>query len=434
MQLFEAPGATPTEPGPQAAAPQAAPPPPAAAAPPAPQAAAPGPAPLAAVTEPVSVPIPPVARTLASRDELRQLAPDEAYSRVVETDTLRDYQWFVDVYPTYRLTPQIWVIIETRREAILWRRSATINTAHAYWNYLRRYPNGRHADEARMLLAQLSAPPLPPPDYVAQPDPMPPGWWDEAVDVAEVVPQGYDAPPSVFVDLDPVFVAPPPPLFPYPVGFYAPPPYWLVPRPPPAGVIVVVPPRLGPVALLRLPPPVRFPPPLVARRPLLVSGRLPPGPPVLRPLPAFARAPVVGVSLPAPPPGRPRFVPLSTTTQPAVGRQPGLSRRRPRSGWPSRRLRCPRVQASDGRRPRARARARRRYRKSSERARRPARARPPSRRGRRRSWRGSSWRRKSCERDRRPAPALPRRRRPDCRRDARPRRRRPPRRNRRPPP
>jgi uncharacterized caspase-like protein len=325
MQLFEAPGATPTEPGPQAAAPQAAPPRPAAAAPPAPQAAAPGPAPLAAVTEPVSVPIPPVARTLASRDELRQLAPDEAYSRVVETDTLRDYQWFVDVYPTYRLTPQIWVIIETRREAILWRRSATINTAHAYWNYLRRYPNGRHADEARMLLAQLSAPPLPPPDYVAQPDPMPPGWWDEAVDVAEVVPQGYDAPPSVFVDLDPVFVAPPPPLFPYPVGFYAPPPYWLVPRPPPAGVIVVVPPRLGPVALLRLPPPVRFPPPLVARRPLLVGGRLPPGPPVLRPLPAFARAPVVGVSLPAPPPGRPRFVPLSTTTQPAVGRQPGLT-------------------------------------------------------------------------------------------------------------
>jgi hypothetical protein len=282
------------------------------------------PAPQAAVTEPVSVPIPPVARTLASRDELRQLSPDEAYARVVEMDTLRDYQWFVDVYPTHRLAPQIWVIIETRREAILWRRTVTLNTAHAYWNYLKRYPNGRHADEARLFLASLSAPVAPPPDYVAQADPMPPGWWDEAVDLAEVVPQGYDPPPAVFDELAPVFVVAPPPLFPYPVGFYAPPPYWLVPRPP-VGVVVVVPPRLGPVVLYRLPPAVRFPPPLVARRPVLIGGRLPPGPPVLRPLPAFARAPVVGVSLPAPPPGRPRFVPLSTTSQPPVGRQPGLA-------------------------------------------------------------------------------------------------------------
>jgi uncharacterized caspase-like protein len=315
FMLFEAPQVGATEPAPQAAAPPAAPP-----------GAAP-PAPLAAVTEPTPpppVPIPPLGRSLASVDELRRLSPDEAYARVVEMDTLRDYQWFVEVYPTYPLAPQIWVIIETRREAILWRRTVTRNSQHAYWNYLKRYPNGPHADEARMRLGLLAAAVAPPPDYVAAPEAMPPGWWDEAVDLVEVVPQGYDPPPAVFDDLAPVYVEPPPPLFPYPVGFYPPPRYWLVPRPPPAGAVVVVPARLGPVVVIRPPPLVRFPPPLVARRPLLLGGRPPPPPPLLRPLPAFARPPLRGVSLPAPPPGRPRFVPLSTTTQP-VGPRPGLA-------------------------------------------------------------------------------------------------------------
>jgi hypothetical protein len=326
LMLFEAPQVGAPEPAPQAAAPQAAAPQaatPRTAAP----AAAPPPAPLAAVTEPTPpppVPIPPLGRSLASVDELRRLSADEAYARVVETDTLRDYQWFVEVYPTYQLAAQIWVIIETRREAILWRRTVTRNSAHAYWNYLKRYPNGPHGDEARMRLGLLAAAVAPPPDYVAAPEPMPPGWWDEAVDLVEVVPQGYDAPPAVFDDLAPVYVEPPPPLYPFPVGFYPAPAYWLVPRPPPAGVVVVVPARLGPVVVIRPPPLVRFPPPLVARRPLLLGGRPPPPPPLARPLPAFARPPLQGVSLPAPPPGRPRFTPLSTTTQP-LGPRPGLT-------------------------------------------------------------------------------------------------------------
>jgi uncharacterized caspase-like protein len=316
LTLFEAPQVGAAEPAAPAASPQ-----------PAPQPSAPQPAPQAAVTEPTPpppVPIPPVGRSLASVDELRRLPADEAYARVVESDTLRDYQWFVEVYPTYPLAPQVWVIIETRREAILWRRSVTLNSPRAYWNYLKRYPNGTHAAEARMRLGLLAAAVAPPPDYAPQPEAMPAGWWDEAVDLVEVVPQGYDAPPAVFDDLAPVYVEPPPPLFPYPVGFYAPPPYWLVPRPPPPGVVVVVPPRLGPVVVIRPPPFVRIPPPLIARRPFLVGGRPPPAAPLLRPLPAFARPPLRGVSLPSPPPGRPRLVPLSTTTQPLVTR-PGVA-------------------------------------------------------------------------------------------------------------
>ncbi|HEV2957265.1 MAG TPA: caspase family protein [Xanthobacteraceae bacterium] len=323
VKLFDASGdatPAPAAPAPVAAAPPASPapsaPPPAAAVPPAPAAAEIPPPPAAA--------IPPVGRTLASRDELRQLPADEAYARVVETDTLRDYQWFVDVYPTYRLTPQVWVIIETRREAILWRRAVNRNTPRGYWNYLKRYPDGPHAEEARVLLSAIAAPPAPPLAYAVEPEPMPPGWWDEAVDLVEVVPQGYDPPPPVFDVLPPVFVVAPPPLFPPPIGFYPPPRYWLVPRPPPLGVVVVAPARLGPVVVIRPPPLVRMPPPLVARPLMLVGGRPPPPPPSLRPLPAFARAPVSGLSLPAPPPGRARVMPITATPGAAATPRPGL--------------------------------------------------------------------------------------------------------------
>jgi len=327
LKLFDAPGDG--SPAPQAAAP--APPPPATPGAAPPPAASP-PAAVAEVPPPPPVAIPPVGRTLASRDELRQLPAEDAYARVVETDTLRDYQWFVDVYPSYRLTPQVWVIIETRREAILWRRSVTLNTPRAYWNYLKRYPNGPHADEARILLAALTAPPVPPPDYVVAPQPMPAGWYDEAVDLVEVVPQGYDAPPPVFEVLPPVFVVAPPPLFPPPLGFYAPPHYWLAPPPPPLGVVAVPPPRLGPVFVRRVPPLVRVLPLLVARPALLIGGRRPPPPPPLRPFPAFARVPAGGVVLPAPPPGRPHVLPVSTTPALGVAPRPGLGL--PPSGKP----------------------------------------------------------------------------------------------------
>jgi hypothetical protein len=327
LKLFDAPGdgtPAPAAPPPVAAAPPApAPPPSSAVPPPAPSGAPPGPA-AAEIPPPPPVAIPPVGRTLASRDELRQLPPEEAYARVIEMDALRDYQWFVDVYPTYALTPQVWVIIETRREAILWRRAVNRNTPRAYWNYLKRYPDGPHAEEARILLAALTSAPEPPPTYFVEPEPMPPGWWDEAVDLVEVVPQGYDPPPPVFDVLPPVFVVAPPPLFPPPIGFYPAPRYWLVPRPPPLGVVVVAPARLGPVVVIRPPPLVRVPPPLVARPLVLVGGRPPPPPPPLRPLPAFARAPASGLALPAPPPGRPRVMPVSVAPGVGVAPRPGL--------------------------------------------------------------------------------------------------------------
>src|SRR5262249_9848380 len=111
FKLFDAPGDG--TPAPMAAGPADAPAP-AAAAPTAPGDRGPRSG-AGEISPPPMASVPPVGRVLASRDELRQLPPDDAYARVVETDMLRDYQWFVDVNPSYRLSPQVWVIIETRR-------------------------------------------------------------------------------------------------------------------------------------------------------------------------------------------------------------------------------------------------------------------------------------------------------------------------------
>src|SRR5664279_1326973 len=80
------------------------------------------------------------------------------------------------------------------------------NTTRAYWNYLKRYPNGAHAGEAQDQLAAMSAATAPPVTYVPVPEPLPPDYSDEAVGVVEIVPYGYDAPPSVFDVLTPLFI------------------------------------------------------------------------------------------------------------------------------------------------------------------------------------------------------------------------------------
>jgi uncharacterized caspase-like protein len=155
--------------------------------------------------------IPPKEERTVTKEMLRGLSADEAYAVTVEEDTLETYQWFVELYPKHAFAPQIWDMIETRREAVLWQRALAQNTTRAYWNYLKRYPKGAHISEAQDRLAELSAPPAPPANYVVVPEALPPDYYDEAVDLYEVYPEGYDAPPSVFDLLAPLFLPRPPP-------------------------------------------------------------------------------------------------------------------------------------------------------------------------------------------------------------------------------
>ena len=56
-------------------------------------------------------------------------------------------------------------MLAVRREEIVWRRCVTFDTPQAYWSYLRRYPNGPHAWDARRRLAILRAALDPPPQF-----------------------------------------------------------------------------------------------------------------------------------------------------------------------------------------------------------------------------------------------------------------------------
>jgi hypothetical protein len=76
------------------------------------------------------------------------------------------YQGFLGVYPDGPHSRRIAAMLAVRREEIIWRRCVIADTPPAYWSYLRRYPNGPHAWDARRRLAFLTAALEPPPDFV----------------------------------------------------------------------------------------------------------------------------------------------------------------------------------------------------------------------------------------------------------------------------
>jgi len=156
---------------------------------------------------------PPPDQVAAMRSRpLRDLGVQDAYAAALERDTLPGYEDFLAAYPTDPLANRVRAIVAARREAITWRRTYRADTPEAYWSYLRRYPRGPHAADARRRLAILTAPVEPPPTFAAIDYDVPPPPPDEIVYV--------DRPVLVFSDPVFAFVPPPPP----PVFFLPPPP------------------------------------------------------------------------------------------------------------------------------------------------------------------------------------------------------------------
>ncbi|HXD14926.1 MAG TPA: caspase domain-containing protein [Xanthobacteraceae bacterium] len=126
---------------------------------------------------------------------------EDAYAAALELDTLEGYQQYLVAYPNTPFARRIAAMLAVRREEIIWRRCVFANTPPAYWSYLRRYPNGPHAWDARRRLTMLAAV-LDPPASFAFIDfgvPLPPP--------AEMV--FLDQPVVMFVG--PGFAPPPPP-------------------------------------------------------------------------------------------------------------------------------------------------------------------------------------------------------------------------------
>lgn len=180
---------------------------------------------------------------------IRDLGVQNAYAAALERDTLPAYEEFLAAYPGDPLSKRVMAIVAARREAITWRRTYRNDTPEAYWSYLRRYPHGPHAGDARRRLAILTAPAEPPPSFAMIDYDVPPPPPEEVVYV--------DRPVLYFSDPDFGFAPPPPP------------PVYYLPPPPPD--FVVLPPPLPVVGLFVLPQPVFVPIPAFYSPPVYVA-------------------------------------------------------------------------------------------------------------------------------------------------------------------
>ena len=186
------------------------------------------------------------------RKPMRDLSPQDAYAAALTRDTVQGYEDFLGAYPGDPMARQMRAILAARREAITWRRTYLTDTPQAYWSYLRRYPEGPHAWDARRRLEILRAMLEPPPSFAMIDYDIPPPPPDEIVFV--------DRPVLYFGD--PVFAFAPPP----------PPPVYFLPPPPP-DFVVLAPPILavGVVGVFVLPRPMFVPMPAFVRPPVYVA-------------------------------------------------------------------------------------------------------------------------------------------------------------------
>ncbi|MCP4561655.1 MAG: peptidase C14 [Bosea sp.] len=170
---------------------------------------------------------------------IREFDPRQAYLAAVARDSMRGYQDFLAAYPDDPLARRVRAIIAARREATTWRESALADTREGYWSYLRRYPRGPHAYDARRRLAHLAAELEPPAAFAMLSYDVPPPPPEEVV---------YIERPVVYL-ADPVYELPPPP--PVPVIYLPPRPAYFVelpPPPPPVEAYVLPVPVYHPVA------------------------------------------------------------------------------------------------------------------------------------------------------------------------------------------
>jgi uncharacterized caspase-like protein len=183
---------------------------------------------------------------------IRDLGVQDAYTAALERDTLQGYEDFLIAYPSDPLARRVRAIVAARREAITWGRTYRADTPNAYWSYLRRYPRGPHAGDARRRLAILTAPLEPPPAFAVMDYDVPPPPPEEIVYV--------DRPVLVFSDPEFDFVPPPPPPF-----YYLPPPppdfIVLEPPPPPIGLFILPQPLFVPIPVYVVAPVYVAPPP-----------------------------------------------------------------------------------------------------------------------------------------------------------------------------
>src|SRR5712691_11168559 len=192
---------------------------------------------------------PPQDQAAAVRNRpIRDIGVQDAYAAALERDTMQGYDDFLGAYSGDPLAKRVRAIVAARREAITWLRSYRADTPQAYWSYLRRYPRGPHAGDARRRLTILTAALEPPPSFAVMDYDVPPPPPEEIVYV--------DRPVLMFSDPEFDFAPPPPP------------PLFFLPAAPPDFIILEPPPP--PIGLFILPQPFFVPIPVYVRAPVYV--------------------------------------------------------------------------------------------------------------------------------------------------------------------
>ena len=293
---------------------------------------------------------------------------EDAYAAALALDTMEGYEQFLVLYPSSPFSPRVAAMLAVRREQIIWRRCVFNNTPPAYWSYLRRYPGGPHASDARRRLGMLGAPFEGPADFALVDFGVPPPPPNEMVFVDRPVVMfwgpGYEPPPRPLVRFLPprprefAALPPPPPprerfSLPTPgagvVPAFVKPPRTVAVRPAPPGAVPghtpvalpgavqhagpgrpggASPPAPASTAAIK-PAPLPQPPPAPAAAPATVKPAPPPAPPsgaapaTIKPAPPPPPPPSVAAPAtikpsPPPPPPPPPHPPAAATIKPAA--------------------------------------------------------------------------------------------------------------------
>ncbi|QCI63595.1 caspase family protein [Phreatobacter stygius] len=159
----------------------------------------------------------------AAARRIEGLPVADAYALAVERDSIAGYQEFLRAYPTGPFTRRVLRLLAAKREAMVWRQTLRVGSPQSYWTYLKIYPRGPHAEEARWGLGRLQAPIRPSQDFVEviYEDIPPPLWGVEIVDDpafwVPAPPAFYDnvvlAPAHLGPPLAPIWALPPPPAY-----------------------------------------------------------------------------------------------------------------------------------------------------------------------------------------------------------------------------
>ncbi len=193
------------------------------------------------------------AKSRANRTRaIRDFNARDAYVAALDRDTMHGYQDFLVAYPHDPMAKRVRAIIAARREAITWRETWLQDSPDAYWSYLRRYPNGPHAWDARRRLEHFDAALEPPEEFTVYAYDVPPPPEEEIVYVDRPV-LYFDDPDFDFEPpppIDVIFLPPPPPDF-----------VELEPPPPPVDVFVLPTPVFVPIPVFINPPPDIVAPP-----------------------------------------------------------------------------------------------------------------------------------------------------------------------------